>query len=113
MSIELEQTPALVVIDLQAGILGEPTAHPVEQVVARSAELAAAFRANGLPVVLVNVAGTAPAAPTAARRWGASGRRRSPRRPRSSCRSSTGSRATSPSPSARWEPSSRPTSTPS
>ncbi|CAM5425189.1 isochorismatase family protein [Leifsonia shinshuensis] len=60
MSIELEQTPALVVIDLQAGILGQPTAHPVEQVVARSAELAAAFRANGLPVVLVNVAGTAP-----------------------------------------------------
>ncbi|GAA4139329.1 isochorismatase family protein [Leifsonia shinshuensis] len=60
MSIELEQTPALVVIDLQTGILGQPTAHPVEQVVARSAELAASFRANGLPVVLVNVAGTAP-----------------------------------------------------
>ncbi|WP_434315526.1 isochorismatase family protein [Leifsonia sp. P73] len=60
MSIELEQTPALVVIDLQTGILGYPTAHPIEQVVSNSAQLAAAFRAKGLPVVLVNVAGTAP-----------------------------------------------------
>lgn len=60
MSIELEETPALVVIDLQAGILGLPTAHPIEQVIGNSAELAEAFRARGLPVVLVNVAGTAP-----------------------------------------------------
>ncbi|MEY9952306.1 isochorismatase family protein [Leifsonia sp. EB34] len=60
MSIELEKTPALVVIDLQTGILGHPIAHPIEQVVANSAELAAAFRAKGLPVVLVNVAGSAP-----------------------------------------------------
>lgn len=60
MSIELEDTPALVVIDLQTGILGQPTAHPIEQLVANSAQLVAAFRAAGLPVVLVNVEGTAP-----------------------------------------------------
>lgn len=60
MSIELEATAALVVIDLQTGILGQPTAHPIEQIVANSARLAAAFRAAGLPVVLVNVDGTAP-----------------------------------------------------
>lgn len=60
MSIELEQTPALVVIDLQTGILGHPTAHPIETVIDNSAKLAEAFRAKGLPVVLVNVAGSAP-----------------------------------------------------
>lgn len=60
MAIELERTPALVVIDLQTGILGRPTAHPMEQIVGNSAALADAFRAKGLPVVLVNVDGTAP-----------------------------------------------------
>ncbi len=60
VSIELEQTPALVVIDLQSGILGHPTAHPLETIIGNSAKLAEAFRAKGLPVVLVNVAGTAP-----------------------------------------------------
>jgi nicotinamidase-related amidase len=60
VSIELEQTPALVVIDLQTGILGHDTAHPLDGVIANAASLADAFRAHGLPVVLVNVAGTAP-----------------------------------------------------
>jgi nicotinamidase-related amidase len=60
MSIELEEVPALVVIDLQVGILGYPTAHPIEQIIERSARLAEAFRAANLPVVLVNVAGSAP-----------------------------------------------------
>ncbi|MHA7985744.1 isochorismatase family protein [Rathayibacter sp. CAU 1779] len=60
MSIELEDTAALVVIDLQTGILGQQTAHPLEQIIGNSAALAEAFRAKGLPVVLVNVAGTAP-----------------------------------------------------
>lgn len=60
MTIELDQTPALVVIDLQEGLRGFPTVHPFETVVANSAALAAAFRAKGLPVVLVNVDGTAP-----------------------------------------------------
>jgi nicotinamidase-related amidase len=51
---------ALIVIDLQAGIVALPLAHPVEHVVARSTELATEFRQRGLPVVLVNVAGSPP-----------------------------------------------------
>lgn len=53
----LDQKTALVVIDLQKGIVTLPTAHPIEDVVERAATLAQAFRAHGLPVVLVNVAG--------------------------------------------------------
>lgn len=56
----LDPITALVVIDLQAGILASPKAHPVEPVVARSAALAEAFRRHDLPVVLVNVSGGAP-----------------------------------------------------
>lgn len=56
----LDPLPALVVIDLQKGIVAMPTVHPAEEVVARAAALAAAFRRRGLPVVLVNVAGGAP-----------------------------------------------------
>ncbi len=48
---------ALVLIDLQKGIVGLPTApHTGEQVVARAKEIASRFRAAGAPVVLVNVA---------------------------------------------------------
>jgi len=53
----IDETPALVVIDLQKGIVARPSAHPIEDIVANSARLAAAFRAHGLPVVLVNAAG--------------------------------------------------------
>jgi nicotinamidase-related amidase len=56
----LDPKTALIVVDLQAGIVGLPLAHPVQDVVARSAELLAAFRRRGLPVVLVNVAGSPP-----------------------------------------------------
>jgi nicotinamidase-related amidase len=56
----LDPRTALVVIDLQNGIVGLPTAHPSDEVVARSARLAAAFRERGLPVVLVNVTDVAP-----------------------------------------------------
>jgi nicotinamidase-related amidase/predicted MFS family arabinose efflux permease len=56
----IDPKPALVVIDLQSGVVGMPTIHPTGAIVERSAELADAFRARGLPVVLVNVAGTAP-----------------------------------------------------
>ncbi len=56
----IDPKPALVVIDLQKGIVGLQTAHPSEKVVARAAALAKAFRARGLPVVLVNVDGGAP-----------------------------------------------------
>ena len=52
----LDPTPALVVIDLQKGIVSDPVAH----VVSNAAALAKAFRQHGLPVVLVNVTGRAP-----------------------------------------------------
>jgi len=52
----LDPRTALVVIDLQQGIVGMPTQpHAAPDVVARTAELAAAFRARDLPVVLVRV----------------------------------------------------------
>ena len=54
----LDPTSALIVIDLQAGTLGGPTAHPADEITARAAELLAAFRRRGLPVVLANVDGT-------------------------------------------------------
>jgi nicotinamidase-related amidase len=56
----LDQKTALVIIDLQKGIVSYPTAHPIDGVVKRASELAAAFRRHDLPVVLVNVAGGAP-----------------------------------------------------
>jgi nicotinamidase-related amidase len=57
--VTLDPTPALVLIDLQKGIVGLATAHPADEVVARGAALAVAFREHGLAVVLVNVAGQA------------------------------------------------------
>ena len=56
----LDARPALIVIDLQKGIVARPLAHPIGPVVANAVALAEAFRAHGLPVVLVNVAGGAP-----------------------------------------------------
>jgi nicotinamidase-related amidase len=57
---KLDPITALVVIDLQKGIVGMPTAHPMAEIIQRSAQLARAFRRRGLPVVLVNVSGRAP-----------------------------------------------------
>jgi nicotinamidase-related amidase len=52
----LDPKTALVVIDLQERIVGAPVVPiPAGDVVARTAELAAAFRSHGLPVVLVKV----------------------------------------------------------
>ncbi|QMU79849.1 isochorismatase family protein [Streptacidiphilus sp. PB12-B1b] len=56
----IDPTPALVVIDLQKGIVTAHSDEAVTGAVRRSAELAAAFRRCGLPVVLVNVTGRAP-----------------------------------------------------
>ncbi len=56
----LDPTPALVVIDLQKGITAAPAAHPTEEIIARAADLARAFRQHRWPVALVNVAGAAP-----------------------------------------------------
>jgi nicotinamidase-related amidase len=50
-------TTALVLIDLQKGIVGMPTQpYAASEVVANSAQLARRFREIGAPVVLVNVA---------------------------------------------------------
>ena len=56
----LDPRPALVVIDLQKGLMAVPTVHPIEKVVDRAARLASAFRRHELLVVLVNATGRAP-----------------------------------------------------
>jgi nicotinamidase-related amidase len=56
---KIDPKTALIVVDLQKGIVGFPTAHPVAGVIQQSAALADAFRQRGLPVVLVNVTGVA------------------------------------------------------
>jgi nicotinamidase-related amidase len=56
----LDPISALIVIDLQKGTAGHPLIHPLSQIVDRTRELIDAFRAESLPVVLVNVAGRAP-----------------------------------------------------
>jgi nicotinamidase-related amidase len=53
----LDPKTALIVVDLQAGIVAMPTIHPVDDIVKRASALAEAFRGHGLPVVLVNVDG--------------------------------------------------------
>ncbi len=56
----LDPDTALVVVDLQKGIVASPTVQPIEGIVRQARALADAFRRHGLPVVLVNVAGGAP-----------------------------------------------------
>jgi nicotinamidase-related amidase len=56
----LDPKTALVVVDLQKGILSLPTAHPTDVVAKNAGVLADAFRSRGLPVVLVTVGGGAP-----------------------------------------------------
>jgi nicotinamidase-related amidase len=56
----LDPTSALIVIDLQKGILSYASAPVIGEVVERAGALAEAFRRHGLPVVLVNVTGGAP-----------------------------------------------------
>lgn len=56
----IDPTAALVVVDLQKGIVSALTDTPVAGAVQQSARLAAEFRRHGLPVVLVNVTGRAP-----------------------------------------------------
>lgn len=56
----LDRNTALIVIDLQKGIVAYPTVHPMPPVIAHAATLTKAFRRHHLPVVLVNVTGVAP-----------------------------------------------------
>lgn len=51
----LDPKTALIVIDLQKGIVSRPGIDRAGEVVERAATLAGAFRRHGLPVVLVNV----------------------------------------------------------
>ena len=56
----LDEKTALLVVDLQKGIVGLPAAHPITGVLANAVALIEAFRRRGLPVVLINVDGVAP-----------------------------------------------------
>lgn len=56
----LDPNTALLVVDLQQGLVGSPFNHPIAAVVERARALLDSFRAHGLPVVLINVAGGAP-----------------------------------------------------
>ncbi|HEX3659943.1 MAG TPA: isochorismatase family protein [Acidobacteriaceae bacterium] len=51
---------ALIVVDLQKGIILSPFIHPIDGVIERNQALLDAFRRRDLPVVLVNVDGGAP-----------------------------------------------------
>ncbi|WP_137932386.1 cysteine hydrolase family protein [Mesorhizobium comanense] len=67
----LDRKTALVVIDLQKGIVSLPSVHPMAEVVRHASKLTEAFRGHGLPVVLVNVAGAPPGRTEQAPRLGA------------------------------------------
>lgn len=56
----IDDSAALVVLDLQAAAAAAPAIEPVPAVAARVADLADAFRAHSRPVILVRVTGTAP-----------------------------------------------------
>ncbi|MGE4259735.1 isochorismatase family protein [Shewanella sp.] len=57
---KLDPNTALIVIDLQYGIVALPTCGDASAVVTVSAQIVQAFRQQQRPVVLVNVAGRAP-----------------------------------------------------
>lgn len=65
----IDPKPALIVIDLQKGIVSGPIA----QVVPNAAALAQAFRERDLPVVLVNVTASAPGRTDRSARGGGAG----------------------------------------
>jgi nicotinamidase-related amidase len=56
----IDANTALIVVDLQAGLIGAPFIHPIGGIVERAATLIGVFRRHGLPIVLVNVDGGAP-----------------------------------------------------
>jgi len=56
----IDPKTALIVVDLQKGVVAHPCVHPVSVVLQNTAELVAAFHELRLPVVFVTVAGTAP-----------------------------------------------------
>jgi len=55
MITQIDPTTALVLIDLQKGIVSLPTAHPAAEVIGKAAQLTDAFHARNMPVVVVHV----------------------------------------------------------
>lgn len=55
MVTSLDKNTALILIDLQHGIVNFPIVKPVAEVLAKVAQLVSAFRKENLPVVVVNV----------------------------------------------------------
>jgi nicotinamidase-related amidase len=51
----IDKNTALVLIDLQKGIMKSPVLHPIKDILEKSAQLVDAFRKEGLPIVYVNV----------------------------------------------------------
>ena len=56
----LDPVTALIVVDLQRGLMDATFIHPIGDIVTRAQSLVAAFRRHRLPIALVNVDGTAP-----------------------------------------------------
>ncbi len=56
----LDPNTALIVIDLQKGLVNGSFIHPIDEVIDRTRALIDVFRVKNLPAVLVNVAGRAP-----------------------------------------------------
>jgi nicotinamidase-related amidase len=65
----LDPKTALIVVDLQKGIISSPFLHPIAAVIERNRALLDAFRQRALPVVLVNVDGGAPGRTEQPRRY--------------------------------------------
>ncbi len=65
----LDPQTALIVVDLQKGPRDIPSLHHIAGVIDNSCQLIEAFRKQKLPVVLVNVAGTAPGRTEEPRRY--------------------------------------------
>ena len=53
----LDEKTALILVDLQKGVVGLPVAHPVDTILSNATGLLNAFRRNALPIVLVRVVG--------------------------------------------------------
>lgn len=56
----LDPKTALIIVDLQKGIVSRLPKNSIDKVIDRAGALAKSFRKRGLPVVLVNVTGMAP-----------------------------------------------------
>lgn len=65
----LDLNTALIVVDLQKGIINSPFIHPIAGVIERTRALLDAFRQQDLPIVLVNVIDVAPGRTEQPRRY--------------------------------------------